>query len=146
MVAYLKSVVLAEGGGWEGAFRVRNLAEEVLGVFVGDNGGLLVDEQVCSTGMISVVMAVDEVCDRQVCNVANSILKLAAGGRRIVNEDNASRGDQDEGLVAAICDHISPTTEALDKVSLCTEIRTTGCSWEGSIDVRELFGVAAGVC
>lgn len=118
------------------------------GVGVGDGGyaGVgLVGEEVGGAGVVGVGVGVDEVAHGEVGEVGDGILEVVAGGGGRVDDNDAVGGDEDEGLVGAVGDHVGALAEVADAVAGAVE-RDLVFDGEGAVQGEKVVVDACESC
>jgi len=119
LIAEVDGVVDAEGLGGDWAEWVVDIGEGVGRVFVRDGlHAALVGKEVCSADVVAVGVGVDEVLDGLSSDVADGVLQFTSHSWRAVDYDDAFVfGDEDEGLVYTVSDHVGTFTKVVDCIT-----------------------------
>ena len=90
----------------------------------------IVEDEDGAADVVGVGVAVDEVRDGQGGHVANGIEQLGADGGRVVDNDDAFGGDEEEGLVASVGDHVGTLPEGFRIVPGGANHRSCRGGWD----------------
>ena len=94
-----------------------------------------IDEEISISNVVRVMVTVHHIGDGNTGDIANRILQLPPDCWRCVDEYHAFGGDEEEGLIGTLCDHVCAIANVEDRIAFHTKIRSVCCSWQRSIDV-----------
>lgn len=120
LVPEMDRVFLAEFDVGHGSERVGVVREGEGGVFVSDGRHACeVREEVRATNVIRMGVGIDEVFDGGGSCVADCPLEFRCHCRGAVDYDDAviAIGDEEEGLIGAVCNHVGAAAEVVDCVA-----------------------------
>ena len=125
----MKRMLLRKGEIWCRSVGIVDLCQLPQGLFMGDECDIRSVQKVGGSNVVSMIMTVYYVRDRQVRHRAECLHDFVADRRRSIHDDNALACHKEDWLVYAISDHICALTETLNSEASSVRHRWSDGCW-----------------